>query len=163
MRLLLSGLIASMVLSAVPTQAQQVTNTQVKALVEALRLAAPKTGKQNDRLYSEWQVTPGIIPNWSKKCIGRELTPTQFEANAVAARNVVTCTTRRELQKQYPVSGNKESVAVRYFTCWWMTGNYTGCSSGPTAAYVQRVIRFYRQVGSKRPVAVKPGQTSPQN
>ena len=63
MRLLLSGLVASLVLSALPTQAQQVTNTQVGALVEALRLAAPKTGKPNDGLYSEWQVTPGIIPN----------------------------------------------------------------------------------------------------
>ena len=81
----------------------------------------------------------------------------------MAARNVVTCITRRELQKQYPVSGNNESVAVRRVACWWMTGDYTGCNSGPTATYVQRVVRFYRQVGSKRPVAVKPGQTSLQN
>lgn len=150
MRLLLSGLIAGVVLSALPTQAQQVTNTQVGALVEALRQAAPKTGKLNDGLYSEWQVTAGIIPNWSRKCIGRELTPTQFESNSAAARNVVTCITHRELQKQYPVSGNKESVAVRRVACWWMTGNYTGCNSGPTAAYVQQVVRSYQKVKPSR-------------
>lgn len=143
MRLLLSGLIASVVLSALPVQAQQVTNKQVGALVEALRLAAPKTATKNDGLYSEWQVTPGIIPNWSKKCTGRELTPTQFESNPVAARNVVSCIARRELQKQYPASGKNESVAVRRVACWWMTGSYTGCNSGPTAAYVQQVARFY--------------------
>lgn len=154
MRLLLSALIASVVLSALPAQAQQVTNRQVGALVEALRLAAPKTGKQNDGLYSKWQVTPGIIPNWSKKCIGRELTPTQFEINSVAARNVVTCIMHRELQKQYPVSGNNESAAVRRVACWWMTGNYTGCNSDPTAAYVQQVVRFYQQIGLKRLTAL---------
>lgn len=145
MRLLLSGLIASVLLSALPSQAAQVTDTQVGALVEALRLAAPKTKIQNDGLYSKWQVTPGIIPNWSKQCIGRELTPRQFETNSVAARNVVTCIIRRELQKQYSASANNESAAVRRVACWWMTGNYTGCKNGPTAAYVQQVVRFYQK------------------
>lgn len=147
----LGGLIASLGILALPAQAQQVTTKQVGTLVQALRQAAPKTGIKNDGLYSEWQVTPGIIPSWSKQCIGRELTPTQFEANPVVARNVVTCITRRELQKQYPASGNNETVAVRRVACWWMTGNYTGCNSGQTGAYVQKVLSYYQQVGSKPP------------
>lgn len=149
MRLLFGGLIISLGLWALPGAAQ-VSNAQVGALVEALRRAAPQTGTQNDGLYSEWQVTPGIIPNWSKQCIGRELTPTQFEANPVMARGIVTCIMRRELQKQYRANGNNESVAVPRTACWWMTGNATGCNNGPTAAYTQKVVRFYQQ-GSYKP------------
>ncbi len=149
MRLLLGGLIASVALSALPAQAQ-VSNTQVGTLVEALRRAAPQTGTKNDGLYSEWQVTPGIIPSWSKQCIGRELTPKQFEANSATAQSIVSCITKRELQKQYLASGNNETAAVRRTACWWMTGNATGCNSGPTAAYTQNVIKFYQQASSNR-------------
>jgi hypothetical protein len=127
-----------------------VSNAQVGALVEALRRAAPKTGTKNDGLYSEWQVTPEIIPSWSKQCIGRELTPTQFEANSATARSIVSCITKRELQKQYLASGNNETAAVRRTACWWMTGKATGCNSGPTAAYTQNVIKFYQQASSNR-------------
>lgn len=151
MRLLFGGLIVSLGLLALPAQAQQVTNTQVGALVEALRRAAPQTGTENDGLYSEWQVTPGIIPNWSKQCIGRELTPTQFAANPATAQSIVTCITRRELQKQYLASGNNETVAVRRTACWWMTGNATGCNSGLTATYTQKVLNFYQKVSSNPP------------
>ena len=143
-RLLLGGLIASLGLWTLPTQAQQVTNTQVGALVEALRQAAPKTGKENDGLYSEWQLTPGIIPSWSRQCVGRELTPTQLETSPVTARSMVTCIMRRELQKQYRDSNN-ETVAVSRAACWWMTGNATKCNSGSTAAYTQKILGIYQQ------------------
>lgn len=147
-QLLLSGLIASLGLWALPVQAQQVTNTQVSALVEALRLAAPKTGKQDDGLYSEWQITPGIIPSWSKQCTGRELTPSQLETSPVTARAIVTCIMRTELQKQYRDRQN-EPAAVSRAACWWMTGNATKCNSGLTAAYTQKVLGFYKQLKSK--------------
>lgn len=147
-QLLLSGLIASLGLWALPVEAQQVTNTQVNALVEALRLAAPKTGKQNDGLYSEWQITPGIIPAWSKQCTGRQLTPNQLETSPVTARAIVTCIMRTELQKQYRDRKN-ETAAVSHAACWWMTGNATGCDSGLTAAYTQKVLGFYQQASSK--------------
>lgn len=148
--LLISGLIASLGLWALPVQAQQVTNTQVSALVEALRLAAPKTGKQNDGLYSEWQITPGIIPSWSKQCTGRELTPDQLETSPVTARAIVTCIMRGELQKQYRDRQN-EPAAVSRAACWWMTGNATGCDSGLTAAYTQKVLGFYKQAARRSP------------
>jgi len=149
-QLLLGGLIASLTLWGLPTQAQQVPNTQVEALVEALRQAAPKTGKANDGLYSEWQIQPSIIPSWSKQCIGRELTPTQIETSPVTARSIVTCIMRRELQKQYR-DGNNETAAVNRAACWWMTGNATGCNNGLTAAYTQKVLGFYKQARSKPP------------
>lgn len=154
-QLLLGGLIASLGLWALPVQAQQVTNTQVSAFVEALRLAAPKTGKQNDGLYSEWQITPGIIPAWSKQCTGRELTPDQLGTSPVTARAIVTCIMRSELQKQY--RSQNEPAAVSRAACWWMTGNATGCDSGLTAAYTQKVLGFYKQASSKRsPVTPQP-------
>lgn len=148
-RLVLSGLLVSLGLWTLPAQAQQVRNAQLTAMVEALRQAAPKTGTKNDGLYSEWQITPGIIPSWSKQCIGRELTPTQLENNPAAARDIVSCIMRRELQKQYAASNNNETVAVSRAACWWMTGDATSCSRGQTATYVQNVLRFYQQARSK--------------
>jgi len=38
-----------------PAQAR-VSDTQVAALVEALRLSAPNTGNPNDGLYSDWKI-----------------------------------------------------------------------------------------------------------
>lgn len=149
-RLLLSGLLVSLGLWTLPATAQEVSNAQVSAMTEALRLAAPKTGTQNDELYSEWQITPGIIPSWSKQCLGRELTPTQLESNQAAARNIVSCIMRRELQKQYVASNNNETMAVRRAACWWMTGSATGCNSAQTAKYVQNVLHFYQQARKER-------------
>ncbi len=148
-RLLLRGLLVSWTLWTLPAQAQQVSKTQVEAMVEALRLAAPKTGIQNDGLYSPWQLTPGIIPSWSKQCLGREVTPKQLESNPALARSIVTCVMRRELPKQFLASNKNETTAVRRTACWWMTGNTTSCTNGQTAKYVQNVERFYQQARSK--------------
>lgn len=146
-QLLIGGVIASLGLWVVPVAAQQVSKTQVESLVEALRLAAPKTGIKNDGLYSDWQITPGIIPSWSKQCIGRELTPMQLETSPTTTRTIVSCIMGGELQKYY--RNNNETVAVSRAACWWMTGNATGCQSGTTAAYTQKVLSFYKQAHSK--------------
>jgi len=148
-RLLLRGLLVSLTLWTLPAEAQQVSKPQVEAMVEALRLAAPKTGIQNDGLYSPWQLTPGIIPSWSKQCLGREVTPKQLESSPGVARSIVNCIVRRELPKQYTATSNNETTAVRRTACWWMTGNPTSCTSGQTAKYVQNVQRFYQQARSK--------------
>lgn len=142
--LLLSGLIASVGLWTVPAQAQ-VSDARVNAMVEALRQAAPPN-RPNDGMYSQWQVLPGIIPSWTKQCVGRELTPAQFESDANAARNTVACIVGREFKKQLTATNNNETAAVRNVACWWMTGT-TACSSGATATYVQRVVGFYQQQG----------------
>ncbi|MFN6473623.1 MAG: hypothetical protein RMY36_028680 [Nostoc sp. SerVER01] len=149
-QLLLSGVIVSFGLLASLAQAQQsVSDAQVGAMVEALRQAAPQTKNPNDGLYSEWQVKPETLKGWSKTCLKRELTPTQFENSPVLARSVVSCITRRELTKQFAATNNNEIASVRGAACWWMTGNYTGCNKGFTADYVQKVVRFYQQERSK--------------
>ncbi len=148
--LLLSGVIVSFGMSSLVAQAQQqVSNAQVAAMVEALRRAAPQTGIANDGLYSEWQVKPETLKGWSKNCLKRELTPTQFENSPTTARQVVSCITRRELNKQFIATNKNETAAVRGVACWWMTGSYTGCDSGFTAAYLQKVVGFYQQQRSK--------------
>ena len=121
------------------------SDNQVAAMVEALRLAAPRSANPNDGLYSEWQIKPEIIPDWSKQCIGQELTPAQFESNSQAARSVVSCIMRRELNSQYAAANQDETAAVRRTACWWMSGKPTGCDSGAISAYVEKVVGFYQQ------------------
>lgn len=158
--LLLSGLITSISFSAMPAQAQ-VSDARVNAMVEALRQAAPPN-KPNDGMYSQWQVLPGIIPSWTKQCLGRELTPAQFESDATAARNTVACIVGRELNKQMSATNNNQAASVRNVACWWMTGNATGCTSGPTGTYVQRVVGFYQQPtrGNNTPRSSSPQRSS---
>ena len=69
----------------VPAQAQ-ISDTQVAALVEALRLSAPDTGNPNDGLYSDWKIKWENIIRWSKRCTGTEMEPAEFEANTQKAR-----------------------------------------------------------------------------
>jgi hypothetical protein len=141
--LLLTGIVLSVGLWAMPGTTQS-TDSQVNAFVEALRQAAPPQSP-NDGMYSAWQVLPGIIPNWTKRCIGKQMTPAQFEADATAARNTVTCIARRELNNQMKATGNNATAAVRGAACWWMTGKYSGCNSGFQATYVKKVVEAYQQ------------------
>ena len=151
--LLLSGILASAWLWAMPAeaqrsqqgqQAQQVSDAQVNAMVEALRKGAPPN-KSNDGMYSQWQVLPAIIPSWTKQCVGREMTPDQFESDATAARNTVACIVRREFNTQYRATGKNETASVRNVACWWMTGNTGACTSGYQATYADKVVGFYQQ------------------
>lgn len=146
--LLLSGLIASFGLGTLPVSAQQASDAQVTALVEALRQAAPPQSP-NDGMYSPWQLLPGNIPRWSKLCTKQELTPQQFDADQAKARSIVTCIVRDLLQDEYKKSGNNELTAIRRSACWWMTGEATACQSGDTATYVQKVVGFYQKERSK--------------
>lgn len=148
MRILLSSLLLSLTLSsAVVAQAQtrSTSSRQVTAMVEALRKAAPKTNNPNDGLYSDWQVKPDTARGWSKQCLKREITPTQFANSPATARQVITCVVQDEFSKRLRATANNEMQTVQSVACWWMTGQYTGCTSGQTAAYVQQVTRYYRQ------------------
>jgi hypothetical protein len=145
LRFLVSEMIVSFGLPLFVAQAQQqVSDAQVSALVEALRRAAPQTSSSNNGYYSEWKVKPETFKGWSRFCLKRELTPTQFE-NTATARKVISCIMRRELGKQLQAHGNNETAAVRNVACWWMTGEYTGCNSGYNAEFVQKVVSFYKQ------------------
>lgn len=147
MRLLIGGLLVSIGIGLhgmMPAQAQ-VTNARVSALVEALRQAAPQTDTADDGLYSDWQIQPDNIPRWSRSCIGRELTPQQFEARPATAREVVTCVMRDIFEEQYQASNGDERLAIRRAAAWWMTGNPARYDSGTTATYTQRVLDIYQQ------------------
>lgn len=168
MRLLLGGVILSFGLSWVvfpqsslaQSSKSSASETQVNAMVEALRLAAPKTGTANDGYYSEWQVKPETLKGWSKTCLKKEVTPTEFENNSGLARQVVSCITRRELNNQLTATGNNETTAVRGVACWWMTGNYTGCNSGFTGDYVKKVAGYYQQQRKSASSTAKPPTSS---
>jgi hypothetical protein len=131
-------------LGMLPAQAQ-VSNGQVAALVEALRQASPQTGNPDDGLYSDWQIMGANIPRWSRSCLGRELTPAQFEADPTAARSVVTCVMRDVLQDEYRASNNNELLAVRRSAAWWMRGDPEQYNSAEISDYVQRVVTAYQQ------------------
>ncbi|MCC5649068.1 hypothetical protein LC609_04275 [Nostoc sp. XA013] len=148
--LLLNGVIVSLGLLPLLAQAQQpISDTQVAAMVEALRQAAPQTKNPNDGYYSQWQVKPETLKGWSRTCLKQELTPRQFENSPAIARQVVSCITRRELTNQFRATNNNEIASVRGAACWWMTGSYKGCDKGFTSDYVQKVVRFYQQQLSK--------------
>lgn len=128
-----------------PSAQEDLSNSQVAALVEALRLAAPKTGREDDDLYSDWQIKPNNITRWSKRCIGVELSPQELEGNPITAREVVTCVMEKVFREQYPASGYDESVAVRRAASWWMTGDPEQYDSGWVQSYTQKVLDYYRQ------------------
>lgn len=137
--------------------AKQVSDAQVNAMVEALRKAAPQN-RANDGMYSEWQVLPGTLAGWTKRCVGRQMTPAEFESDAKAARETVACVVRREFSKVYATTGN-ETTAARNFACWWMTGTENGCASGVNAAYAQKVLGFYQQQARTDAPTQKPAAT----
>lgn len=134
--------------------AKQVSDAQVNAMVEALRKAAPQN-RENDGMYSDWQVLPGTLAGWTKRCVGRQMTPAEFESDSAAARNTVACVVRREFSRVYATAGN-ESTAARNFACWWMTGTENSCASGVNAAYVQKVLGFYQQQARTNAPTQKP-------
>lgn len=154
----------SVILAAgtLPAQAQ-VSDRQVSALVEALRQAAPQTGRADDGLYSDWQIMPGNIPRWSRSCIGRELSPTEFEASPDVARSVVTCVMRDVMRDEYEASGNNETLAVRRSAAWWMRGDPSQYNSAEIADYVQTVVDAYEeQRGSATAAAPQSSPSSSQ-
>ena len=154
MRILVSAWVCgvvAMVSSSAQAQTPPKAMTPVAAMVEALRLAAPKTNTPNDGLYSDWQVKPETLRGWSKQCLGRTLTPTQFDSSPVTARGIVSCVVQAEFNQRLRATGNHETKAVQSVACWWMTGQYDGCKSGPTASYVQQVTRSYQQLRTPGP------------
>ena len=55
------------------------SEAQVVALSEALRLKSDDgPGLSTGVYYSDWQVESSAIPQWSKACLGRALTPLEF-------------------------------------------------------------------------------------
>ncbi len=141
---MIGGVLTSSLLLAMPVTAQ-ITDAKVNSLVEALRLAAPDTGMEDDGLYSEWQIKPDNIPRWSKLCIDQELSPTEFEANEAQAREVLACVMSDVLQEEFEASDNDESLAVRRAAAWWMAGDPAQYNSESISDYTQKVLEYYQQ------------------
>lgn len=144
MRLFRGAIFASIGLWALPVAAQSVMTYQVDALVEALRRAAPQTGRTDDGLYSDWQVKLDNITSWAKFC-QMNLTVAQFDNNPEKARELISCVVEDLLKEEYTASGNNEEVAVLRSAAWWMTGDSTQYNSGTTAEYAGQVLKFYRE------------------
>ena len=139
-------LMAVFVVLTAAVQAQaQVSEQQVNALVEALRLAAPQTGTEHDGLYSDWKIKPDNIVRWSKRCTGAALTPEAFEANPVESREILKCVMSGVLQEQYAASNEDEALAVLRSAAWWMTGDAQQYDSDYARRYTQKVLKFYRE------------------
>ena len=154
---LIVSLGAMLAVGTLPAQAQ-VSERQVAALVEALRQAAPPTERADDGLYSDWQIMPGNIPRWSKSCIGRESSPTEFETSPAVARSVVTCVVRDVLKEAYSASSNNEMLAVRRTAAWWMRGDPSQYNNAAIAEYIQKVVTVYE---GQRGTAAAASQASP--
>jgi hypothetical protein len=142
-RLLLSGVLVSVGLWTLPVQAQSAK--QVTALVEALRQAAPQTGRADDGLYSDWKIQLPNILRWSRLCTGQALTPAQFEADPTKARQILACVMQDVLGDEYKATSNNESLAVQRAASWWMTGDPNQYNSGSIATYTKKVLGFYQQ------------------
>jgi len=127
----------------VPAQAQ-ISDRQVAAFVEALRLSAPNTGNPNDGLYSDWKIKWENIIRWSKRCTGTEIEPAEFETDTQKARGILACIMGKILREQYEISKD-ESMAVRRAASWWMTGVPDQYDSPQTGAYTRKVLDFYKR------------------
>lgn len=118
-----------------------ISDEHIAALVEALRLAAPKSGN----LYSDWQIKAANISNWSQRCLGRSLTTSEFEADLELARAILECKMGSILREQYELSEYNEAVAVQRTAAWWMTGTAEQYQSSNIANYIQKVLTLYYQ------------------
>ncbi|MFB8792346.1 MAG: hypothetical protein U7123_26735 [Potamolinea sp.] len=105
--------------------------------------------KSSEGLFSDWQVKAENIPRWSQQCLGRELTPTQFQESPVTARGILVCVMRDVLREQYTASNNKESVAVQRAASWWMTGDPNQYNSGSTCFLHGKSFRFVSSIAGE--------------
>lgn len=115
---------------------------KIEALVEALRLAAP-TGRADAGLYSDWQIKPDTISRWTARCLDRQLTPEQFAADAVLARQTVVCVIGPVLREQLAASNGNEVVAVQRTAAWWLNGDPEQYRRGDASAYTLKVLEAY--------------------
>ena len=137
---LLAGLCGSALAQVTPSE------QQVLALSEALRLKSDEgPGLTTGVYYSDWQVESSAIPQWSKACLGRALTPLEFATSSETAESVVLCQLRDQLAAQYEVTGGNEPVAVQRVVSWWRTGDASRYGSGAVAPFAKEVLSLYRQ------------------
>jgi hypothetical protein len=145
MRILLGGLLASFVLWAFPVWGQ-ISDSQVVALVEALRLVTSNSSGRDDGLESAWNIKPANITRWSRLCIGEELTPEEFNLDRTKAQYILVCVMEDVLRNEYPLSGDDENIAVRRAAAWWVSGDANLYDRGEFRHYTQQVLNLYQDL-----------------
>jgi hypothetical protein len=132
-------------LMALPVSAQG-AEAQVTQLVEALRQASKP--QKSTALLSDWQVKPSNVKRWSKYCLGKEVTPSQFQSSPSTARSIVTCIVRDVFKQEYQAGGRNEAIAVQRVAAWWLTGDGRQYKSANATPFVQKVMSFYKPAGT---------------
>jgi hypothetical protein len=113
-------------------------------VAEALRQISVRGQSRSPGYYSDWQVKGDRIPVWSKQCIGRSITPEEFDANQATAGGIVTCIVRGMMRQEILTTRNDESLAVRRVAAWWVTGDSNQLNTPVVANYTQQVLSAYQ-------------------
>ncbi len=166
------GLLAALGMAA-PAMAQaddRVHLEQASRIAEALKQAAVQGNTKQPGYYSDWQVKGDRIPLWSRKCLGEEITPQQFEANQATAGAIVVCILKDLVRQEIRSARNDESLMVRRVAAWWVTGDGGRYNANGVSPYTQQVLKLY-QPGANNiaaqpssgnsPSAGNPGQVVP--
>ncbi|MDJ1182384.1 hypothetical protein [Roseofilum casamattae] len=138
------GAIAGLALWVWPALAE-LPRSDTVALVEALRLAAPKT-ETAQTLYSPWKIKPNNIARWSQLCTGQTLTPDAFTADLTQARQILVCVLEEVLLEEYAISQQNRAIAIRRAAAWWVSGDANLYNQGNVGVYTNRVLSFYEEL-----------------
>jgi hypothetical protein len=168
--LLTLGSLTLMVTCSRPALAQQRGSIpefeRANRVAEALRQITLLGNSRNPGYYSDWQVKGDRIPLWSRQCLGRSLTPEEFETNKSAATSTVTCIVQDMLRQEIRSAQNDEGLAIRRIASWWVTGDPSRYDEANIAAYTKRVLSSYQPNGlvtAALPAPPKPIVVAPIN
>ncbi len=162
---LIRSVLGAMVLTAIATPALAQTRDNMQEferanrVAEALRRVTLQGNTRNPGYYSDWQVKGDRIPLWSQQCLGRGLTPEQFEADQAAATAIVTCIVQDMMRMEIRSAGNDEALAIRRLAAWWVTGDPEQYDTNVVSDYTKRVLSVYQPNGritAARPTPPKP-------
>ncbi|PHS02794.1 MAG: hypothetical protein COA78_20335 [Blastopirellula sp.] len=102
---------------------------------------------RGQRALGRYQVMPGNVPSWTKKALGRSMTPDEFLASSEAQDAVVNY----QLQSSFDKYGTWEDAASVWFSGKPVRragsvsdGNLT------TPEYLQKFTRYYQQYSQPR-------------
>lgn len=132
------------------TRPIQISDSWVKALAEALRLAIADMKPPNYPVYSDWRLQPKTIARLSRLCTKKVVLPEQFAANPALARSIAECGVRVFLNEEYYQSQNNELEAVRRAAAvfWYGTAD-PRIINRESAEFLQKVANNYQQLRSK--------------
>jgi hypothetical protein len=130
---------------------------------EALRQISVRGQTRSPGYYSDWQVKGDRIPLWSKQCLGRSITPEEFDSNQATAGTIVSCIVRDMMKLEIRTARNDEALAVQRVSAWWVTGDPNQFQAQGVAPYTKQVLLAYQGIApgsmgsvTPNPIAVTP-------